>query len=331
MKNKFIKMLVGVVIIISIFVMPSFSFSQTQIEVQGDEIIIETNPKNPKPYEEVTIKLSSFATDLNKAVIIWEGSKGMLQSGIGKTSYSFTASGPNTNTILNITIKPVGSVSTIEKKIMITPSEIDLLWESVDGYTPPFYKGKSFSSKEGFVKAVAIPNTNTIRSGNGNISYSWKNNDNAVEHSSGYNKNSYTFKIDMFDNQNQITVIASAVNENYSAENTVDIESYSPKVLFYKKSPTEGVLYNNILDSNSVFSEDEMTVVAEPYFLSIKGNEDLFNYNWSINEENINTPSKKTELTIRPSSRGGYANIGVTFENINKLFQKVTGALKLTL
>lgn len=316
---------------ISIVSVPSFSLAETQIEVQSDEIIIETNPRNPKPYEEVTIKLSSFATDLNKAVITWEGSKGTLQSGIGKTSYSFTASGPNTNTILNITIKPVGSMNTIEKKIMVTPSEIELLWESVDGYTPPFYKGKSFSSKEGFIKAVAIPNTNTIKSGGGSISYSWENNDSAVQNASGYNKNSYIFKTDLFDNQNTIKVVASSVNDNYSAESSLDIRSYSPKIIFYKRSPTEGVLYNKALDSSSPFTEDEMTVVAAPYFLAIKGSEGNFIYNWSINGDKINTPSKKTELTIRPTSRGGYATIGVVFENINKLYQKVTGTLKLTL
>lgn len=329
--NKMMKILFGIIFIISIVYVPSFSLAETQIQTQEGEINIETIPNNPRPYEEVTIKISSFATDLDRAIIVWEGPSGTVLSGIGKTSYSFTASGPNTTSIFNITIKPVGSMNTIEKRIIVSPSEIELLWESVDGYTPPFYKGKSFSSKEGFIKAVAIPNTNTIKSGSGSISYSWKNNESAVQNASGYNKNSYTFKTDLFDNKNTITVTASSVNDNYSAENSLDIESYSPKIIFYKRSPTEGVLYNKALNSKSSFTEDEMTVVAAPYFLALKGSENNFIYNWSINGDKINTPSKKTELTIRPTSRGGYASIGVVFENINKLYQKVTGTLKLTL
>ena len=74
-----------------------------------------------------------------------------------------------------------------------------------------------------------------------------------------------------------------------------------------------------------------MTVVAEPYFLAINSSGSNFNYNWSINGDPIKTPSKKTELTIRPASRGGYATIDVSFESLSKLFQKVSGTLKLTL
>jgi hypothetical protein len=77
--------------------------------------------------------------------------------------------------------------------------------------------------------------------------------------------------------------------------------------------------------------EDEMTIVAEPYFLSFKGNENNFTYSWQINGETIDTPSRKTELTVRPSSRGGYANISLTLENLSSLFQKVTGNLKINL
>ena len=331
MKLKKVKVIFFIFFILGILSVYSFSVAESQIQIQEGEIEVQTNPNNPQPYQEVAIKLTSFATDLNRAIIVWEGASGTVLSGIGKTSYSFTASGPNTNTIFNITIKPVGSVTTIEKRVIISPSEIELLWESIDGYTPPFYKGKALPIKEGIIKAVAIPNTNTIRSGGGSISYTWKNNGKVIENASGYNKNYYNFKNDVFDNFNNITVVASSVGENYSAENTLKIQAYSPKVIFYKKSPTEGTLYNKALDSSSPFSENEMTVVAEPYFLAIKGSEDSFIYRWSINDDPIKTPTKKTELTIRPSSRGGYATIDVSFENINKLFQKVTGSLKLTL
>jgi len=74
-----------------------------------------------------------------------------------------------------------------------------------------------------------------------------------------------------------------------------------------------------------------MTIVAEPYFLSLKGHENNFIYSWQINGERIATPSKKTELTIRPTSRGGYATIDVVIENLNELFQKVSNQLKLNL
>lgn len=307
------------------------SFAETQIEIQEGEIGVEINPNNPEPYQDVTISINSYATDLNKAIITWQTEAGTVLYGIGKTSYSFKAGGPDISSVINISIKPVGSMSTISKKIVLTPSEIEIMWESVDGYTPPFYKGKSFPISGGLIKAVAIPNSKTIKSGSGSISYTWKNNDSVVQDASGYNKNSFTFKNSMFDGINNITVNASSVNDNYSAEKTIQIPVYKPKIIFYKKSPTEGVLYNNALNKETTMSEDEVTIVAEPYFLSIKGNENNFNYTWQINGEGIQTPSKKTELTVRPTSRGGYATINLVIENINELFQKASNQLKLNL
>ncbi len=319
------------ILILFIFTLPIISFAEMQIEVQENEVSIETIPENPQPYDDVTINISSYATDLNKAIITWQTDKGVVLSGIGKTSYSLKALGPNTTIILNISIKPVGSMNTINKKVVISPSEVELVWEAADGYTPLFYKGKSFVSGEGLIKVVAIPNTNTIKSGRGSVVYNWKSGDEALLEATGYNKEYYTFPNSALNNKEEITVTASAVDGQYNATKTITIPIISPKVLFYKKSPTEGILYNMALNSNSPFIEEEMTIVAEPYFLALKGHENEFNYNWKINGDNINTPSKKTELTIRPTSRGGYANISLMMENLNKLFQKVTGQLKLTI
>ncbi|MFA6386656.1 MAG: hypothetical protein WCW04_02725 [Candidatus Paceibacterota bacterium] len=321
-----------IVCILNILSMPSFSIAENlQIDVQEGEISVETIPNNPQPYGDVTINLTSYATDLNKAIIVWTGDKGVILSGIGETSYSFKAGGPNTSNAFNIKITPVGSMNTISKKIVINPSEIDVVWESVDGYTPPFYKGKALPTSGSTIRVVAIPNTNTIKTGVGSMAYIWSNTSETKLDASGYNKNSYTFKNSMFDDTNEVKVIASSVNGNYGAESTIKIPVYPPKVLFYKKSPTEGVLYNKNLDNNYVFSEEEMTIVAVPYFLATKGVEFNFNYNWDVNGEPIKTPKKKTELTIRPASRGGYADISITIESVSDLFQKVIGQLKLTL
>lgn len=330
---KLIKIKILVVLILSLAIMnwPYISHAEMQIEIQDDELSIEVSPSSPAPYEDVTISLTSYATDLNKAIIVWKTNNNTVLSGIGKINYSFKASGPNTTQIFDINITPTGSMSTISKRISITPSEIEIMWESVNGYTPPFYKGKSLPSSGSLIRVVAIPNTNTIKSGNGSITYNWKNNNNAIVDASGYNKNSYIFKNSMFDKKNEITVTASSVDGRYAAEKTIQIPTYNPKIVFYKKSPTEDILYNNALDKKADMQEDEMTLVAEPYFLTLKNNESNFTYDWKINGENIQTPSKKNELTVRPTSRGGYATISLVIQNMNELFQKVNNQLKLNL
>lgn len=331
MKSIKIKLFLVGLFILGIINMPGFSFAEMQIEVQEGEINVEISPENPEPYQDVTIKISSYATDLNRAVIVWQAEGQTVLSGIGKTSYTFKTLGSGTSNNFNISITPVGSMSTIKKTVSVNPSEIEIMWETIGAYVPPFYKGKSLPVSGGRIKAVAIPNTKTIKTGSGSISYDWKNNGEAVQDASGYNKNSYTFKNSVFEDRSNITVTASSVSGNYSAQKTINIPVYKPKIVFYKKSPTEGVLYNNALDKEASMIEDEMTVMIEPYFLSVKGNESDLIYKWKINGEQINTPSKKTELTVRPTSRGGFATINIDIENLNELFQKVNNTLKLNL
>lgn len=305
--------------------------AESEIVLQESDVDITIIPENPEPYQNVTIKLVSYATDLNKALIEWRSGSSTILSGYGKISYSFKVFGPNTTTIFDVKITPAGSFGSITKRVSISPSEIGLLWEAVDGYTPPFYKGKSFISRESRLKVVAIPNTNTIKSGTGNISYVWKSNYKTIQNASGYNKSSYVFKNDPLNKTEEITVIASSVDGKYTATKTIDIPIVSPKIIFYEKSPTEGILYNKALSENTFIKEGEMTIVAVPYFLAMEGKEGLFDYKWKINGKSVATPSTKNEITIKPSSRGGYAIIGFTMENIRELFQKVTGQLKLSL
>lgn len=330
MKSIRIKLFLTGIFVLGIINIPFISNAEVAIQVQENEISVDTSPHNPGPYQDVTINLSSYATDLSKASIVWqEGSKTVL-SGYGKTSYSFKTDGVGTYKIFKINITPAGSMSSLIKKVAIYPSEIEIMWESVNGYTPPFYKGKSLPVSGSLIKAVAIPNTETIQSGNGNISYTWSNSGSVVASASGYNMNSYIFKNSIFDDkENDITVSASSVAGNYSAEKNIKIPLYDPKLIFYKKSPTEGVLYSTALNKEtSMENEGEMTLVAEPYFMTTKENNN-FSYTWKINGELVQTPSKKTEMTVRPASRGGYATMNLVIENIGELFQKVSNTLKI--
>ena len=167
--------------------MPSFLFAESEIILQESDIDISSIPQNPEPYQDVTLKLVSYAVDLNKSVIEWRSGSKIILSGYGKTTYSFKTSGPNTTIVFDITITPPGSMNSITKRVGVSPSEVEVLWEAADGYTPPFYKGKSFISREGKIRVVAIPNTNVITQGKGNITYTWKSDNSVIQEASGYN------------------------------------------------------------------------------------------------------------------------------------------------
>lgn len=324
MKNTGLKSFLFKIFIFGMIVFPLVSSADPQILVQEEEIGFEIIPENPEPYDEVTINLNSYATDLDKAIISWQNSAGFVQSGIGKKSITFQAPGPDSLTYFDITISPVGQTTTIRKRIVINPSDIDLMWESVDALTPPFYKGKALPTIGGVLKVVAVPNSNTITSGIGSIDYTWKNNNDTIEEVSGYNRNSYIFKNSLFDKTSNIEVQASSVSGNYNASKKIEISTFNPVLNFYKKSPTDGILFNIATNNDYIMTEDQATFVAYPYYLATKGNEGFFDYKWIINDEEITTPNKKSEITIRPTSRDGYIDIGLTIENMQELFQKVT-------
>lgn len=329
--NSKLKHLLFKIFTIGILIFPSILFAEPQILVQDNEISYEMIPSNPEPYEQVTIKLSSYATDLDKAVISWQNNtSGVVLSGIGKTSLTFNAPGPDEIVYFDIVINPIGQSTTIRKRIVLNPSDIDLIWESVDGYTPPFYKGKSLPSIGGIIKVVAMPNSSTVTSGIGSIDYTWKNSDKTIESISGYNKNSYTFKNSLFDNINNIEVQASSVSGNYNATKKAEIPSYNPSLVFYKKSPTDGILYNKGITTDFSLEEDQATFVASPYNLATGNNDNLFDYTWYVNGEMVSTP-KKNEISIRPTSRDGYVEIGLRIENFQELFQKVTNVFNVNL
>jgi hypothetical protein len=309
----------------------NFSLAANEIPLQDGDITTRITPENPEPYQDVTVSLVSFAIDLNKAMIEWQNGSKTVLSGYGKTSYSFKALGPNTVNVIDVTITPPDSLEKITKRVTVAPSEVELIWEGVDSYTPPFYRGKSFPSAGGRIKVVAVPNTTSIKQGKGSVSYTWKSGDKTIEGVSGYNKDSFVFTNSEVASREKISVRAESIDGNYAATNTIEIPIINPKIVFYKKSPSEGISYSNALGNEATFIGDEMTVVAEPYFLSLRGREGNFTYAWKINGESIPTPSTKTELTVRPTERGGYATISLTLENLRTLFQKVTSELKLNL
>lgn len=302
--------------------------STAVFSLSDSDINITINPNNPEPYQNATITLSSYATDLNKAFIEWRSGNNLILSGYGRISYSFKTLGDGMSTSFDITIKPSDSDQTIIKNILVTPSTVDMLWQAVDGYTPLFYRGKSFSSSEGLIKVVAMPDSQ-----NKDNTYVWKREDTTVTDASGYGKNSFTFINDYLSTEENVSVTASSTNSQYNATQSIKIPIVSPQIIFYEKLPGEGVLYGNALGSETTMdqSKNEMTIVAEPYFLNTKGNENLYTYSWMINGETTDTPAKKTEMTIRPTSRGGYATINLTLENVSRLFQKASGQLKINL
>ncbi len=315
-----------------LFVCVFFGLQVRAENIASADIEVNVTPQNPEPYQDVTVDVASFATDMNTAYIEWFDAGKIVLSGTGRTAYTTKTGGPDSPTNITVSVTPAGGGGKVTKKITIYSSDIEVFWEAVDGYTPPFYRGKSFSSSEGRVKVVAIPNTTTGKGKTGNISYLWRENDVAVPTAGGYKKDSFIFQNDAINSNDSISVNASSTDGLYNASKTISIPVVKPQIIFYKKSPNTGTEYSQAFFNESSLTDEVATIVAEPYFLNIRGvRSSVYNYDWEINGESVTTPSRPRELTIKPESNGGYATIRLTIEGIDSLFQKITNTLKINL
>ncbi len=306
-----------------------FHTQRASAVVRSVDILVTVAPEVPKPYDDVTITLQSFDTDLNKATIEWKGGETLYLKDTGATDFSFKMGGLGTQSIIDVVINtPEGDI--VRKRIALTPTDVDLLWQAVDSYVPPFYKGKALPIKEGLIRVVAVPNSGATNQ-SGALTYTWQLNNSAASGQSGYKKNVFEFTSSKDEASDSVGVTASSTASDYLAKGRIELIPNDPLIIFYKKSPTEGTLYNNALIDQTQMVEDEMTVVAEPYFLSLKGHENSFQYTWQINGNQIETPSRKNEITIRPTDRNGYSLISLSLENMNALFQKATRQLRINL
>jgi hypothetical protein len=306
-------------LIIGVFTLPK----DTKAVGVSENISLEMSPQNPGAFETVSFKLISYSVDLDRAKISWfiNGKKNI--SGIGKTNFSFNSGGIGSVSKITVSIQSKSSI--VDRSITVIPTGVDILWEAVGSYTPPFYKGKALASSQSLIKMTAIPNIPNNKDASSMI-YRWKKNYKFRDfnNQSGYGKQSVVFRRDLLRNSEVIEVIVTSFNNNVSASNKFTLDKYSPKIVFYKKHPLEGILYNNAIGDNLNIDEKEAIVVAEPYFFSTKNKDiSLLSYVWSLNNKKVDDleSDSKNEIVLRRGESSGTSKISLNIRNTKNILQ----------
>lgn len=248
----------------------------------GAQTSINVSPKHPGPNESVKLSLSSFGSNLNQSTITWYVNGSIALSGIGEKDLNITTRGVGTETIVVAEIEG-NDFYPEEVEISIIPAEVSLFWEA-NTYTPPFYKGKAEYSYNSDARIVAIPNF----PGNPDpksLNYTWEKDGRILGSLSGYGKNTLFLEGTSIIRPVSVSVTAEN-NSGASAKDTTVLESKSPEIIFYRKSPSLGILFNKALDSFSLGNEKEGGVWAEP-FLFANGPSQLV-FDWKVDGEKIN-------------------------------------------
>ena len=300
--------------------------------INANDISFSTTPSTPGPNEEVSIMVSSYTVNLSRSTIKWKVDDVLKKSGIGETSLSVTTKGIGQTTNITIDIITVGG-TVVTKEITLRPAEMDLLWEAVDSYTPPFYRGKSFLSSEGLVRVTAIPiikNSEGKAYNDDDLVYIWRKDINNVPQASGYGKKAFTFKQSYFDHSNSVGVEVSSLDNGQGASKTISVAPQNPVILFYKDTPLEGVEYQKAI-SDVAIEGDNLSVVATPYFFSPKNvdSKDL-GYKWTAGSDALNVANPKNKLTLTKGESKGGATVSLSIESISKLFQVAKGSFNVS-
>lgn len=306
------------------------TFLPSNINAVSTDILVNATPENPAPGENVNITLKSYVNNLDIVLISWSVNGKNVSSGIGKKSFFLNApnAGEETNVIATTSL-PDGAKDT---KIIIRPSVMVLLYQAMDSYVPPFYKGKALPSPDSLVKVVALPEISALGSSESlrrslvdpkNMTYAWKKDYTNNQDGSGYGKNTFTYINDYLEDSNNIGVIARTTDQKYSSSSNIDIETTEIKIIFYKNDIKLGTIWDLALSDGHRIVGDEI-LEAAPYFISPSDIRiPTLTWDWFINDNMINTPIfRKNRLPLQTQAgTSGTSKIKLEINNMDKIFQ----------
>ncbi len=307
------------------------SFFSYALAGSPNDIIVNMAPENPKPNETVNINLNSYSYNLDTVNITYSVNNKIISEGVGKKSFSLIApeiSGENI-VLINIDL-PDGAV---ELRLVVKPNNTVLLWQAIDSYVPPFYKGKAFPTPESSIKVVAMPEIIVAKSmlNPKNMTYNWKLDYTNDGGASGYGKNFFIYTNDYLDKVNNVAVNINTVDQQYGVTEDINISSADAKIVFYKKDSRFGTMWDNAITNNHIIFEDEI-LEAHPYFISPKQLlNPLLSWNWTLNNTpiSINSIFKNTIPLKKSEGVSGKAVLQVQIENKYKIFSTATKELNL--
>jgi hypothetical protein len=322
-------------LIVFLLTFSAFNLAEAQsFQLYNDnDIIVETIPEIPGPNEQVSIKLNSFSFNLNNYYIAWFENGEQRSADYGNREYSFRTGDSGSITDITAVIEVGNQV--FRRELRFSPSEVDLLWEVADAYTPPFYKGKALPIRQSSIRVTAIPETQLIAPTDApSLIYYWDNNFERDAARSGFGRQSYTFTADALNVSERVSVTANDRRENSFARNTITLPTneHEPEILFYETDDNDRILTHRELSTRPVINGDTIKMSFHPLNISsVEPNFiDLF-VQWRVNNE-VRPPQnfeKQNELHISSGGQSGSVPISVTLESIEKLLQKQTENLNI--
>lgn len=308
--------------LLSTFFLPALLYA-------ASDMTLSTSPSLPAPYQSVTLSLTSYTFDVNTANILWTVSGRTFTGGVGIKQITLQTLGVGES----IPVKAQATLDTgeiVEANINLTPQSVDIMWETPESYTPPFYLGKSLPGIGASVRVTALPNLSFNRSQipAQNISYSWYINDDFLSNLSGYGKQSTNIPLDYLSSKTNVRVVARA-SSGVAAEKTISIYPHDVLPMLYVYDDSLGVRMEQNIFKRFETTHD-FTLSLIPFYLSAKNSfSSSANYTWLLDSLPI-TPEEKTLLSFHPEENAsGIKNLSISLGSSRRTLQKADANLEI--
>lgn len=304
-------------------------------DTHSSGISIQIDPPYPEPHQEIKASFAGYGINLNEAMVSWFVDGRLVRSGYGLSSIKTVLGSTGEATIISATVEPIETASFTRSRIIV-PNTIDLLWEAVDAYVPPFYKGKALPSYDSIVKLTAITNIfdasrNKVKQED--LVYSWSLNGRKRDLSaySGYGKNT-AYALGSFLNKGYLAGV-----EISNSARGVDVRKSTlfilndPEIIFYRKEPLGGVKFENALGAQvSIEREDPVRLVAFPYSFDLRNGFDDLNMSWKLNNNTIKSTGSMLWGEIPLTSQvKGISRLGIEIST-SKILQKAKRQIEIS-
>lgn len=189
---------------------------------------------------------------------------------------------------------------------VVSAQSVDIIWQG-DGYTPPFYKGRTAWSYQSGIILTAIPH------GLGNpksLNYEWVQNGTVLGEVSGVGRNTLSFSDTILSKPQEIEIRIISSKDDTLAKSSTIITPVAPSLLVYEDNPLYGFLFHREVGDTYRMGDAEVTLTAFPLFFVAEDMEDrMLSYKWSSNAGGSETRSSVTYRA--PEGKGGSSNISL--------------------
>lgn len=291
------------------------------------DLVVPTN--NINPYETIKVTVQSYSFDVDNALLTWKVNGATVRSSIGEKTLSVTLGGPGTKTTVVLLARD-SSGEEIELSRVFSPQSVTLMWESLESYTPPFYKGKALPGEGATIQVVALPEffENGKRIPATNLAYAWYVHGEFVSSASGRGRSTFTTSLDYLRNEHIVKVIVRSESGSQS-EHSITIRPHTVMPLFYT--------YDTLLGPNMSYgfvrrfeTTKEVTLFVAPYYLSTKGApRGSERFSWTLNGLPV-TPTSPYTITLRPQDDSyGAQTLLVSIDQLKRKLQGTETSIEI--